>query len=55
MNVMGMEEKKNKRNTCLVTLPSPVYKMEADSFLVSEGVENKPDFPYWGKDIRLMG
>ena len=35
----------NKRKTCLVTLPSPVCKMEAYCFPVSKGTENKLDLP----------
>ena len=56
--MMGMGEKprniqkKKKTNTKtkeklprLVSLPSPVYEMEADCFPVSENTENKPDLP----------
>ena len=48
---MGMGEKPQKKKINRmkekpVWLPfhSPIYKTEADCFLVSKGAENKPDF-----------
>ena len=37
--------KQRKKIPRLVSLPSPVYEVEADCFLVSENTENKPDLP----------
>ena len=51
------KENSNKINTRLVTLypTHPIYKREADYFPVSEETEKKPEFPSWGRKIRLKG
>ena len=52
MEMTGMREKTQKRNNKtkekilrLVTLPSPLYNMEADCFPLSERTGNKLDLP----------
>ena len=34
---------------------SPINKMEADCFLVSEGTKNKPSLPLRGRETKLKG
>ena len=47
------EKKKNRTKEKSIWLPShiPVYSMEADYFLVTEGTENKLDLPWWSRGL----